>query len=42
MEFLKRLGFYMIGLAIGIVFLAFFLKKKICGNRNRILLFSQL
>ncbi len=28
MEFLKRLGFYMIGLAIGIVFLAFFLKKK--------------
>ncbi len=28
MEFLKRLGFYMIGLSIGIVFLAFFLKKK--------------
>lgn len=28
MDFLKRLGFYMIGLAIGIVFLAFFLKKK--------------
>jgi hypothetical protein len=28
MAFLKRLGFYLIGLSIGIVFLAFFLKKK--------------
>lgn len=28
MQFLKRLGFYMIGLAIGLVFLTFFLKKK--------------
>ncbi|MDX1362898.1 hypothetical protein [Arenibacter latericius] len=28
MAFLKRLGFYLIGLAIGIVFLTFFLKKK--------------
>ncbi|MBU2972944.1 DUF4258 domain-containing protein [Zobellia sp. B3R18] len=28
MDFLKRLGFYLIGLSIGIVFLTFFLKKK--------------
>ena len=28
MPFLKRLGFYLFGLAIGIVFLAMFLKKK--------------
>ncbi len=28
MAFLKRLGFYLIGLSIGIVFLTFFLKKK--------------
>ncbi len=28
MAFLKRLGYYMIGLTIGIIFLAFFLKKK--------------
>lgn len=28
MAFLKRLGFYLIGLAIGIVFLTVFLKKK--------------
>ncbi|MCJ7466065.1 MAG: DUF4258 domain-containing protein [Maribacter sp.] len=28
MAFLKRLGFYLIGLSIGLVFLAFFLKKK--------------
>ncbi|MGB5378004.1 DUF4258 domain-containing protein [Muriicola sp.] len=28
MAFLKRLGYYMIGLAIGIVFLTFLLKKK--------------
>jgi len=28
MEFFKRLGFYMVGMSIGIVFLAFFLKKK--------------
>ncbi|WP_273566715.1 DUF4258 domain-containing protein [Maribacter halichondriae] len=28
MAFLKRLGFYLFGLSIGIVFLAFFLKKK--------------
>jgi hypothetical protein len=28
MDFLKRLGYYMIGLTIGIIFLAFFLKKK--------------
>ena len=28
MAFLKRLGFYLFGLSIGLVFLAFFLKKK--------------
>lgn len=28
MGFLKRLGFYLFGLAIGLVFLAIFLKKK--------------
>jgi hypothetical protein len=28
MAFLKRLGFYLIGLSIGIIFLVFFLKKK--------------
>lgn len=28
MDFLKRLGFYLVGFAIGLVFLAFFLKKK--------------
>lgn len=28
MAFLKRLGYYMVGLSIGIVFLAFFFKKK--------------
>jgi len=28
MAFLKRLGFYLFGLAIGLIFLAIFLKKK--------------
>ncbi len=28
MPFLKRLGFYLAGLSIGMIFLAFFLKKK--------------
>lgn len=28
MPFIKRLGFYLAGLSIGLVFLAFFLKKK--------------
>ena len=28
MAFLKRLGFYLIGFSIGLVFLFFFLKKK--------------
>ena len=28
MDFLKRLGFYLVGLSIGIVFLTIFLKKK--------------
>ena len=28
MSFLKRLGFYLIGLAIGLIFLAFFLSRK--------------
>lgn len=28
MPFLKRLGFYLAGLSIGLIFLAFFLKKK--------------
>ncbi|TLP79658.1 DUF4258 domain-containing protein [Maribacter sp. ACAM166] len=28
MDFLKRLGFYLIGMSIGIVFLTMFLKKK--------------
>lgn len=28
MAFLKRLGFFLFGLAIGLIFLAFFLKKK--------------
>ncbi|MDT0539629.1 DUF4258 domain-containing protein [Croceitalea sp. P059] len=28
MAFLKRLGWYLVGLSIGIVFLTFFLKKK--------------
>ena len=28
MAFIKRLGFYLIGLAIGLIFLAFFLNRK--------------
>lgn len=28
MDFLKRLGFYLVGMSIGIVFLTMFLKKK--------------
>jgi len=28
MAFLKRLGYYLVGLSLGLVFLAFFLKKK--------------
>ncbi|MDX1328231.1 MAG: DUF4258 domain-containing protein [Arenibacter sp.] len=32
MAFLKRLGFYLIGLAIGIVFLTVFFKKKTEGT----------
>ena len=28
MSFLKRLGFYLIGLALGLIFLAFFLNRK--------------
>lgn len=28
MDFIKRLGFYLVGLSIGIVFLTLFLKKK--------------
>lgn len=28
MDFIKRLGFYLVGLSIGIVFLTIFLKKK--------------
>ncbi|MCX2719528.1 DUF4258 domain-containing protein [Lentiprolixibacter aurantiacus] len=28
MSFLKRLGFYLIGLSVGLIFLVFFLKKK--------------
>ncbi|GGW25772.1 hypothetical protein [Arenibacter certesii] len=32
MAFLKRLGFYLIGLAIGIVFLTVFLKQKTEGT----------
>ena len=28
MAFLKRLGFYLAGLSLGLIFLAFFLKKK--------------
>jgi hypothetical protein len=28
MPFLKRLGYYLIGLSLGLVFLAFLLKKK--------------
>ena len=28
MAFIKRLGWYLVGLSIGIIFLAFFLKKK--------------
>lgn len=28
MAFLKRLGFYLVGLSIGLIFLFFFLKKK--------------
>ena len=28
MAFLKRLGWYLVGLSIGLVFLVFFLKKK--------------
>jgi len=28
MNFLKRLGFYLVGMSIGIVFLTYFLKKK--------------
>ncbi|SHK15133.1 hypothetical protein SAMN04488007_2177 [Maribacter aquivivus] len=28
MDFIKRLGFFLVGLSIGIVFLTFFLKKK--------------
>jgi len=32
MAFLRRLGYYLIGLSIGIVFLAFFLKNKTQGT----------
>lgn len=32
MPFLKRLGFYLIGLSIGLIFLAFFFKKKSEGT----------
>lgn len=32
MAFLKRLGWYLVGLSIGIVFLVFFLKKKAGEN----------
>lgn len=32
MPFLKRLGFYLLGLSVGLVFLAFFLKKKTDGT----------
>ena len=28
MAFMKRLGYYLLGLSIGLIFLAFFLKKK--------------
>ena len=28
MDFVKRLGFFLVGLSIGIIFLTFFLKKK--------------
>lgn len=28
MAFIKRLGWYLVGLSVGIIFLAFFLKKK--------------
>lgn len=32
MSFLKRFGFYLIGLSIGLLFLAFFLRKKAEGS----------
>ena len=32
MPFIKRLGYYLVGLSIGLVFLAFFLKKKSEGT----------
>ncbi len=32
MSFLKRFGFYLIGLSIGLLFLAFFLRKKAEGT----------
>ncbi|WP_299534267.1 DUF4258 domain-containing protein [Ulvibacterium sp.] len=32
MPFLKRLGFYLLGLSVGLVFLTFFLKKKTDGT----------
>lgn len=32
MPFIKRLGFFLVGLSIGLVFLAYFLKKKAEGT----------
>jgi len=32
MPFLKRLGYYLLGLSVGLVFLTFFLKKKAEGT----------
>lgn len=32
MPFIKRLGFFLVGLSIGLVFLAFFLKRKAEGT----------
>jgi len=32
MSFLKRFGFYLIGLSVGLLFLAFFLRKKAEGT----------
>ncbi|WP_422080318.1 DUF4258 domain-containing protein [Ulvibacterium sp.] len=32
MPFLKRLGFFLLGLSVGLVFLTFFLKKKTDGT----------
>lgn len=32
MPFLKRLGYYLLGLSVGLVFLTFFLKKKTDGT----------